>query len=207
VGPKIDCRVRSSPRQTTFRNLAGLAVLVAAGLAVSSTALMVTVDTCPPCFSAQSTDENFDNVTPPVLPTGWLATNTLGPPPLWVTSNSGLPSPPADTPPNSAFVDDPGVLSDKRIDSLSVIILGCCCQMTFRHNYDLEASAIDHNVGFVVASWRSAPTVAIRSKTFWPRVAALLRAVTTEQSLLIGAALLQVVKRGAATRRALSRLS
>jgi hypothetical protein len=31
------------------------------------------------------------------LPSDWLATNALGPPPLWVTSNSGLPAPPADT--------------------------------------------------------------------------------------------------------------
>ena len=59
--------------------------------------------TCPPCYSAQHTDENFDNVTPPALPTGWLATSTLRPRPLWVTSNSGVPSPPADTPPNSAL--------------------------------------------------------------------------------------------------------
>ena len=61
--------------------------------------------------------ENFDNVTPPALPPDWVATNAQGPPPLWVTSNSGVPMPPADTPPNAAFIDDPAVVSDKRLDS------------------------------------------------------------------------------------------
>src|SRR6476620_5587329 len=32
--------------------------------------------------------QNFDNVAPPILSSDWLATNALGPPPLWVTSNS-----------------------------------------------------------------------------------------------------------------------
>ena len=68
-------------------------------------------------FSTGSLAQSFDNVVPPMLPPDWLATNALGPPPLWVTSNSGLPMPPADTLPNAAFVDDPGVVSDKRLDS------------------------------------------------------------------------------------------
>lgn len=78
-----------------------------------------------PCFTPRPTPcpgrcsqlvvlaQNFDNVAPPILPPDWLATNVLGPPPLWVTSDSGLPMPPADTPPNAAFVDDPGLVSDK----------------------------------------------------------------------------------------------
>src|SRR5512144_1376075 len=75
---------------------------------------------CSPCSLPVSLHENFDNVTPPELPSDWLATNALGPPPLWVTSNSGLPSPPADTVPNAAFIDDPSVVSDKRLDSLQL---------------------------------------------------------------------------------------
>ena len=135
--------------RTTLSNLVCFAVLVAAGFAVGSTTERSDrAATCPPCYSAQHTDENFDSVTPPALPTGWLATNTLGPPPLWVTSNSGVPSPPADTPPNSAFIDDPAVLSDKRLDSVSVQFFGCCGQLTFRHNFNLEASDVDPNVGF-----------------------------------------------------------
>ena len=69
------------------------------------------------CSQLVGVAQSFDNVVPPTLPPDWLATNALGPPPLWVTSNSGLPMPPADTPPNAAFVDDPGVVSDKRLDS------------------------------------------------------------------------------------------
>ena len=72
---------------------------------------------CPPCWQPLAFSENFDGVTPPALPPGWLATNAQGPPPLWVTSNSGVPLPPADTLPNAAFVDDPAVVSDKRLDS------------------------------------------------------------------------------------------
>ena len=145
----IDCSVPSSSRRTTFSNLVCFGVLIAAGFTVSSTPARIDrAATCAPCYSAQLSDENFDKVTPPALPTGWLATNTLGPPPLWVTSNSGVPSPPADTSPNSAFIDDPAVVSDKRLDSLSVSILGCCCQLTFRHNFNLEASDADPNVGF-----------------------------------------------------------
>jgi hypothetical protein len=77
-----------------------------------------------------------------------LATNTLGPPPLWVTSNSGIPNPPAGAPPNSALIDDPAVLSDKRLDSLSINFSGCCGQLTFQQNFNLEASEIDPTVGF-----------------------------------------------------------
>ena len=63
-------------------------------------------------------DQNFDNVSPPALPPDWLATNALGMPPLWVTSNSGIPNPPPDTLPDAAFIDDSAVVSDKRLDSL-----------------------------------------------------------------------------------------
>jgi hypothetical protein len=103
---------------------------------------------CPPCFDLVTYSENFDNVTPPTLPAGWLATNAQGPPPLWATSNSGVPTPPADTQPNAAFIDDPAVVSDKRLDSpLFTFFEGCCAQMTFRHTFNLEASP-DANVGF-----------------------------------------------------------
>jgi len=52
---------------------------------------------CGSCLQPMEMSENFDGVTPPALPTGWGATNVQGPPPLWVTSNSGVPNPPADT--------------------------------------------------------------------------------------------------------------
>jgi hypothetical protein len=86
---------------------------------------------------------------PPELPFGWLATNALGPPPLWVSSDSGVPVPPADTAPNALFIDDPGVVSDKRLDGWSVSFYeDCCVLLTFRHNFNLEASDLDPNLGF-----------------------------------------------------------
>ena len=103
---------------------------------------------CGPCRLPVVLDENFDNVTPPALPPDWLATNALGMPPLWVTSNSGIPNPPADTPPNAAFIDDPVVVSDKRLDSLHFPLAATSAQLTFRHNFNLEASDVDPNLGF-----------------------------------------------------------
>ena len=104
---------------------------------------------CPPCAGLVTSVENFDSVTAPALPIQWLATNALGPPPLWVTSNTGQPSPPADTPPNAAFIDDPDVISDKRLDSMLFSFFeGCCPQLSFRHNFNLEASDVDPSVGF-----------------------------------------------------------
>ena len=104
---------------------------------------------CPLCWFARTRTENFDLVTPPELPGGWLATNALGPPPLWVTSNSGLPMPPADTAPNAVFIDDPAVVSDKRLDGWFVSFFeDCCVLLTFRHNFNLEASDLDPNLGF-----------------------------------------------------------
>jgi len=56
--------------------------------------------------------------------------------------------PPAQTPPNAAFVDDPGVVSDKRLDSLHFPVSGTGVQLLFEHNFNLEASDVDPNVGF-----------------------------------------------------------
>ena len=147
----------ASPRRTFtptgLRNIGLLLLLIAVGIgviAIRPTAAQIRRGgRCPPCTSLHTSRENFDNVTPPALPVGWLATNALGPPPLWVTSNSGVPIPPADTPPNAAFIDDPAVVSDKRLDSFSFSFFEqCCAQLAFQHNFNLEASEIDPNVGF-----------------------------------------------------------
>jgi serine protease AprX len=103
---------------------------------------------CLPCTLRTAT-ENFDGVTPPALPLDWVATNAQGPPPLWVTSNSGVPMPPADTPPNAVFIDDPAVVSDKRLDSPQFAFFEVfAARLTFRHNFNLEASDMDPNLGF-----------------------------------------------------------
>ncbi len=104
---------------------------------------------CPPCWNQFGVIQNFDAFIPPALPPDWLATNAQGPLPLWGTSNSGVPLPPADTPPNAAFVDDPAVVSDKRLDSLGVTFFeGLGVRLTFRHNFNLEASEQNQSVGY-----------------------------------------------------------
>src|SRR6476620_1695672 len=104
---------------------------------------------CFPCWTLEMTNETFYSVTPPALPPDWIATNAQGPPPLWGTSNSGVPMPPADSPPNAVFIDDPAVTSDKRLDSpqFSFFESGPV-RMTFRHNFNFEASDTDPGLGF-----------------------------------------------------------
>jgi hypothetical protein len=110
----------------------------------------VPTPSCPPygCWLVQVISQDFDSVTPPILPPGWLATNAQGPPPLWLTSNSGVPIPPADTLPNAAFIDDPAVVSDKRLRCTFEIEMIAESYVTFRHNFNLEASDVDPNIGF-----------------------------------------------------------
>jgi serine protease AprX len=104
---------------------------------------------CSPCFQSMGWDQSFDNVISPALPPDWVATNVQGPPPLWVTSDSGVPIPPADTLPNAAFVDDPPVVSDKRFDSQEFNIFEAFAgRLTFRQNFNLEASDVDPGLGF-----------------------------------------------------------
>jgi hypothetical protein len=85
--------------------------------------------------------QDFDGVTPPALPPGWTATNAINPDGvLWQTSNSGLPSPPADSVPNAAWINGPAAISDKRLDSPSVMVEPLDnALLTFRNNYALES--------------------------------------------------------------------
>ena len=77
--------------------------------------------------------ENFDGVTPPTLPTGWSSTT-------WVTSDSGVPTPPADSAPNAAFVDDPAMISDKQLVSPNIFLSqgDTPVEITFRNNYNFQ---------------------------------------------------------------------
>ena len=104
---------------------------------------------CPGCWKLEVFIQNFDGVTPPALPPDWLATNAQGPPPLWVSSDSGVPMPPADTLPNATFIDDPAVVSDKRLDSSQLNFFeGLSVRLTFRHNFNLEASDQNPDLGY-----------------------------------------------------------
>ena len=117
-------------------------------LEMSAAGATPTPSPCSACSGPIVRYENFDDVGPPTLPADWLATNVLGPPPLWVTSNNGVPAPPADTLPNAAVIDDPAVLSDKRLDSFHFPLAAASVQLTYRHNFNLEASDVDPNIGF-----------------------------------------------------------
>ena len=84
--------------------------------------------------TASPCTENFDGVTPPALPTGWTATNVVGPPPAWATS-AGTP----DTA-NNAFIGDTSIISDKVLDRSGVAINSAAPVISFRNNFDTEFS-------------------------------------------------------------------
>lgn len=90
--------------------------------------------------SAAPCMQNFDAVTVPALPAGWTATTAIdcansNP---WETSNAGTPAPPADSAPNSAFVNDPNCISDERLDSPAFPITSAAATLSFRQNRNLE---------------------------------------------------------------------
>jgi hypothetical protein len=109
---------------------------------VTSSATPTPTPTASPIPIACSLFESFDNVTPPALPAGWIATNGINPDGIrWQSSNSGLPSPPADSPPNAAWVNDPAAISDKYLDSPPIRIEQLeNAFLMFRNNYSLEDS-------------------------------------------------------------------
>ena len=79
--------------------------------------------------------ENFDGVVAPALPAGWSTTTTAGNP--WVTSVTT-----PDTAPNSAFTDDPAVVTDKKLISPVYAIATPSARLTFRNRYTFEASTL-----------------------------------------------------------------
>ena len=79
--------------------------------------------------------QNFDGVTAPALPPGWVASNPVaGDGVLWVTAAAT-----PDTPPNAAFVTEPAVISDKLLDAppLAMPATGAF-QLAFRSRYQFE---------------------------------------------------------------------
>ena len=79
--------------------------------------------------------ENFDGVTAPAFPPGWVAFTGLdcansNP---WAIQNSV-----SNTVPNSAFVNDPDCVSDEYLTSRTFLISSAIAQLTFRRNNDLE---------------------------------------------------------------------
>jgi hypothetical protein len=78
--------------------------------------------------------ENFDGVTAPALPPGFVASNpTLGDGVLWVTETTT-----PDSAPNDAYVPDQDGVSDKVLDSRNITITSASAVLTFRNNYNTE---------------------------------------------------------------------
>ena len=77
--------------------------------------------------------ENFDGVTAPALPAGWVAANASGTT-LWVTSTTS-----PNTAPNDAFVNDPTTVTDRRLDTPAFAVTSATTQVTFRNSYGLES--------------------------------------------------------------------
>jgi PKD repeat protein len=76
--------------------------------------------------------QNFDGISTPSLPSGWT-TVISGAQSNWVTSSSA-----SDTAPNAAFSADPAFIGVNELDS-PAFILPANAQLSFRHNYNLEA--------------------------------------------------------------------
>ncbi len=81
--------------------------------------------------------ENFDGVTAPALPAGWVATNVREDtglnPTKWVTSTVS-----PDSAPNDAFVPDQNGVSDKVLDTRNIAITSAAAVMSFRNNFITE---------------------------------------------------------------------
>jgi len=98
--------------------------------------------------------QDFEGVTVPALPQGWLARNTAGGRTWTTTSNAppnallaGEPGEVNDQPPQttgpvsiSAFCPDPSIISDSALYSPRISIMTAQAQLSFRHSFDLQRS-------------------------------------------------------------------
>ena len=102
--------------------------------------------------------ENFDGVTAPALPSGWVAENvpvagTTPIPPtgaFWVTTTTNFTSSP-----NSAFVVDQGNPSDKRLISPNIAITTSGANeavLTFQNKFNMESSDQPYDGGVLEVS-------------------------------------------------------
>jgi hypothetical protein len=90
--------------------------------------------------------ENFDAVTAPALPAGWVASNPdPGDGTLWVTSTTT-----PESAPNDAFIFDQDGISDKVLDRLNVTVNNASAVMSWRNNYNTEFSDGTYWDGYVL---------------------------------------------------------
>jgi uncharacterized repeat protein (TIGR01451 family) len=100
----------------------------AANLGIAS--FNITLGKLAPAFG-----ENFDGVTPPVLPAGWTSTASASGR-AWVTTNTVR-----DSLPNSAFSPDLSFISSNALVSPVITLTTGPAQLAFRNNYNLESGS------------------------------------------------------------------
>ena len=79
--------------------------------------------------------ENFDNVTAPVLSSGWRSEDPDVQAQQWTTSSTT-----SDTTPNNAFIHDPAIKIDGRLYSPVISVPSTNARLTFRNNYSLYSA-------------------------------------------------------------------
>jgi hypothetical protein len=89
--------------------------------------------------------EKFDGVGAPVLPAGWTSAIATGPGPGWVTATNSHVSAP-----NAVSVDEPAVVSDKRLETPAISIASAAAQLTFSNFYAFESSGLNFYDGGVL---------------------------------------------------------
>ena len=86
--------------------------------------------------------ENFDGVTPPALPAGWVTAAT-GVEVNWVTSATNPSSAP-----NDAFAPDVSNIGNTTLDTPTINVPAAGGQLTFSNLFNLEASGVTPTRGF-----------------------------------------------------------
>ena len=80
--------------------------------------------------------ENWDSVTAPALPRGWVASNPdPGDGVLWATTTAM-----SESAPNNAFIPDQDGISDKVLDRTGVQVTSASATLSFRNNFNTEMS-------------------------------------------------------------------
>jgi hypothetical protein len=87
--------------------------------------------------------QNFDGVTAPALPAGWVNAQTSGTTINWVTTTTNPSSAP-----NSAFANDPATVNAATLTSPVFPIVSAAAKLKYKHNFTTEASTVTPTVGF-----------------------------------------------------------
>jgi bacillopeptidase F (M6 metalloprotease family) len=97
--------------------------------------------------------ENWDSVTAPALPPGWIATNPVpGDGVMWETTTT-MP----ESSPNNVFVADQDGISDKVLDRMGVNVTSATATLSFRNNFKTDISGPVFCGGYVLEV--SAPNI------------------------------------------------